>query len=259
MKIIEYIKKIKEIIIKYEISLISSSTAFYMIIALYSLSILLLQFYNNFNDNGFIINKLIDIINPYYLDKLEEVIPIFSINKFSPVFVISLIWSSSKFINGFNKASDIIYNKNKKRNFLINRISSVIIFIIILFVISFEIITIIYANKIVKFITNNIYIYMFIQFIIDIFLILTFVILVNIYSPPVKMSIKKVYFGSFLSTFMIYIITIIFIVIVNIIKYFNVNFHIFSLISFLFFLIYLINYSIVLGIYINYHLQKQPN
>ena len=137
MKIKNYFIKIKNIIEKYEISIISSSTSFYMIIAIYSLLVLSIQFYNKFN-NDFIINKLIDIMNNYYIIALEKIIPIFSINKYSPILFFNLIWSSSKYINGFNKVSDLIYEKSKKRNYFINRINSIIIFTLILCIIRRE-------------------------------------------------------------------------------------------------------------------------
>lgn len=259
MKVIYYIKKIKMIIKKYEVSLISSSTSFYMIVAIFSLMILLLQFYNYFSENSFIINKIIEVVNPYYIKTLESVIPIFSINKFSPFLVINLIWSSSKFINGFNKASDIIYESYKKRNFIINRISSILIFIIILFIIFFELITIFFANKLLKYFINSIYFYMIIQFIIDIFLILSVVIIMNIYIPPVEMNIKKVIKGSFVSTILIYLLLVLYIAIIYIIKSISINLNIITLISLFFLLIYFINFSIVIGFYINYNLQKNTN
>jgi len=259
MEIKKYYFKIKNIIQKYEISLISSSTSFYMIVAIYSLLILSIQFYNYFSENSFIINKLIDIINPYYIVTFEKFIPVFTINQYSPILLFNLIWSSSKFINGFNKVCDLIYNRSKRRNYFVNRFNSILIFILILFTIFFEFITVFFANKIVKYFFNNIVIYMFFQFIIDILIILSIMILMNIYIPPIKMNIKKVIKGSVFSTIFIYILLVLFICVIYLIKFININFNIISLLSLFFILIYLINYSIVIGFYINHHLQKKLN
>lgn len=258
MEIKKYYYKIKDIIEKYEISLISSSTSFYMIVAIYSLLILFIQFYNYFSENSFIVNKLIEIINPYYIVTFEKLIPIFTINRYSPILLFNLIWSSSKFINGFNKVSDLIYKSHKRRNYFVNRLNSIIIFILILFTIFFELVTVFFANMIVKIFFDNIIIYMIFQFIIDIFIIFSIMLLMNIYIPPVKMNIKKVIKGSLFSTITIYILLVSFILIIYIIKYININFNIISLLSLFFILVYLINYCIVIGIYINYSLQYKP-
>ena len=259
MKIKTYYLKIKTFLEKYEISLISSSTSFYMIVAIYSLLLLFMQFYNYFVENNFIVNKLVEIINPYYINTLESLIPIFTINKYSPLLIFNLIWSSSKFINGFNKACDLIYEVSKRRGYFINRISSILIFVLILFTIFFELITIFLANKLIKYFFNNIIIYMIFQFVIDIFIIFSIVVLMNIYIPPVKMNMNKVFKGSIFSTITIYILLVLFICLIYLIKYININFSIVSLLSLFFILIYLINYFIILGFYINYSLQYKPN
>ncbi len=188
------VNKINQFINKYQFSLLSSSTSFYMIIAIFSLLILIVQFYNYINNNNFIINYIIDLINPYYLESLEEIMPIFSLNGFSFVLLINLVWSSSKFINGFNKASDIIYSTVKKRNFIKNRISSIFVFSIILFVIFIEFITFNYANNIINSLFKNYYAYMFIQFIIELLLIYTIIIIINYYVPPIKINIKTFFY-----------------------------------------------------------------
>ena len=263
MKFINKIKSLINKIIywanKLEISLISASTSFYMIVAIFSLLILIIQFYNYFQiDNNLIINSIIDLLNPYYLEYLEDIIPIFSLNTFSPILLFNLIWSSSKFINGFNKASDIIYSQNKKRNYFINRISSIFIFIIILITLFIEVITILLANKIIDYIIHNIYIYMFVQFIIEFLLIFTTVLLINKYSPPVKIKHSNIYYGSFISSLLIYLLLIIFLLFIKIFSGININFSLLSIISLFFLLIYSINYCLVIGIYINYYLQKHP-
>lgn len=256
MKIKNTIKKINNFINKYQISLLSSSTSFYMMIAIFSLSVLILQFYNYFNNNNLIINYIIEIINPYYLDSLEEIMPVYSLSGFSIILLLNLIWSSSKFINGFNKASDIIYLMEKKRNFIRNRISSIFIFLVILLVIFIEFITFKYANIVINIIFNNFYIYMFIHFIIELILIYSIIIIINLYVPPVRMKFNQIYYGSFITTFIIYILLVCFIVTMKLYELFNNNFNIISIISLSFLFLYFINYSIIIGIYINYFLRE---
>ncbi len=258
MKIIYYIKKYKKIIDDFEFNLITASTSFYMIVAIFSLLILLIQFYNYMNNNNFIINKIIEIINPYYIQTFENIIPIFSLNSYSPILIINLVWSSSKYINGFNKASDIIYNVNKKRNYLSNRIGSILIFCLILSICFIEIITILYANKLITIIIKNKYLYMLIQVIVELILIFSVVLIINIYVPPVKRKIKDVYIGSIITTASIYMILILYIFIIKIYeKIFN-ELSVLFFISFSFLLVYFMNYCIVFGIYYNYYLQNKP-
>jgi len=254
--IINYINIIYK---KYEIKLIAASTSFYMIVAIFSLLILIIQFHNYINtENNFLINYIIEILNPYYLESFEKIIPIFSLNSFSPILFINLIWSSSKFINGFNKASDVIYNKNKKRNFIINRISSIIIFIMIIVILFLEIITVLFANEIIKYIIRNIVLYSIIQFILELFLIYSVILIINKYVPPCKLTIKDIYKGSLISTIIIYISLLLFLILIRIFQKININFNILTIISLFFILIYIVNICLLIGILINHHLQKNP-
>ncbi len=249
-------KKIIYLFNKYKIGLFSSSISFYMTVAIFSLFILIIQFYNFINNDGLIINKLIEILNPYYLESIEEYIPIFTLNEFSPIIFLNLFWSSSKYINGFNKACDLMYSLEKKRNFIINRISSFIIFLLIIITLIIEIFVILFANKLIKHLINNSFLYYLFQFIIEIFLIFTVIILINKFSPPIKLKFKNVYFGSIISSFVIYVLLIIFLVLLNILIKFNIN--ILSIISIFFLLMYFINSTIIFGFFINYYIQKKP-
>lgn len=247
-------KKILEFLKKHQLSLFSSSTSFYMMVALFSLFILLIQFYNFFNNDNFIINKIIKILNPYYVSSIERVIPLFSLNKISPIIFLNLLWSSSKYINGFNKVCDLIYHYEKKRNFLINRISSIFIFLIIIIVLIVEVIIILFANKLINIFVNNLFIYYILQLIIEFFLIYSLIIILNIYSPPKKLKIKEIYKGCFVSTCIIYICLILFLVIIIFLQKLKIN--ILSIISLFFLLLYFINASLMIGFLINYYIQK---
>ena len=254
----KYINELKKIVIKYEINLFAAATSFYMILAIFSLSILMIQFNNYINNNNFIINYIIEFINPYYVETFEEIIPIFSLNSFTPILFFNLIWSSSKFINGFNKVSDIIYNNQKKRNYFTNRLSSIMIFLLILVALLLELITMLFANQIINYIIKNMFIYSIIQFVIEFVLIYTIVLIINKFVPPIKVYIKNIYIGSLFSSIIIYFILLFFLFLIKLFEYININFNIITIISLSFMMIYLINFCIILGLLINYFIQKKP-
>lgn len=237
----KYIKNINLIKNNYELSLYSSSITFYMIVTIFSLFILILQFYNYFN-NKLLLNSIINYLNIYYVTYFENIVPIFSLDKLSPLLFINLIWSSSKYINGFNRVSDIIYKEKKKRNWIINRISSIIILFLIIISLIFEVFLILFFDNII------------IQFLGEFILIYTIVIILNYSIPPVKLKLRNIYFGSFVSTVFIYIILIIFLLLIKVMNYLNLN--IISILSLFLLFIYCLNYALVIGIYINYAMKK---
>lgn len=237
----KYIKKINLIKNNYELSLYSSSITFYMIVTIFSLFILIVQFYNYFN-NKLLLNSIINYLNIYYVTYFENIVPIFSLDKLSPLLFINLIWSSSKYINGFNRVSDTIYKEKKKRNWIINRISSIIILFLIIISLLFEVFLILFFDNII------------IQFLGEFILIYTIVIILNYSIPPVKLKLKNIYYGSFVSTVFIYIILIIFLLLIKVMNYLNLN--IISILSLFLLFIYCLNYALVIGIYINYVMKK---
>lgn len=257
MKIKKIIDKINLYQNKYTLSLYSSSTSFYMIITIFSLLVLIIQFYNFFSNNDLVLNSIIESLNDYYIEYFEEIFPIFTLKSLSPFLIINLIWSSSKYINGFNKISDVIYCQNKRRNLILNRISSILILLLIILVLSLEFIGILIINYITKNIINNYILYMLIQFIIEMMLIYSVVMIINFYVPPIKMKLNKIYLGSFVSTCLVYLTLIIFLKIINIISKLSLQINIISIISIFFIFIYCINYALIIGIYVNYILQKQ--
>lgn len=237
----KYVKNINLIKNNYELSLYCSSITFYMIVTIFSLFILILQFYNYFN-NKLLLNSIINYLNIYYVTYFENIVPIFSLDKLSLLLFINLIWSSSKYINGFNKVSDIIYKEKKKRNWIINRISSIIILFLIIISLFFEVFLILFFDNII------------IQFLGEFILIYTIVIILNYSIPPVKLKLRNIYFGSFVSTVFIYIILIIFLLLIKVMNYLNLN--IISILSLFLLFIYCLNYALVIGIYINYAMKK---
>ena len=252
--IIRKIKNIVKLNNKYHFTYMAASTSFYCIVAAFSVFSLLLQLYNSFfiNEKNFIINKIFDLINPVYYEYFENLVPILSINSFSNVLLISLIWSSSRIISGYNKVSDLIYVCEKKRNYIVNRISSFFFFCVFFLIVVFGFVSVIFASKLVKKIINNLFLYYLIQFSIEIILVYLLMCVLYIYLPPKKMKFKEVNFNSFLVSVFIYIFTNGIIWLFTFIQNINPKFGISSIFSLFFLWVYIINLIIVFGIYLNY-------
>lgn len=247
------ILKINYVLKKYEVSIISASTSFYVIIALISLLSVIIQFYNYFStfEDNFLVIKITEIINPIYNDYLKDLFSIFTINSFTPYIFISLIWSSSKILTGYNKVCDMIYDKVKKRNYFAIRLTSFLMFIILFLIFIIEICSLVGAFYLVNKYFHNIVIYIIFDLFLTIFLIFSLIVLLYIYLPPVVMSFKKAWYGALIVSVILYFMFVLFLIFIQICEKINPNFGIVSLISISFLWIYLMNYIIVLGLIIN--------
>ena len=247
------ILKINYVLKKYEVSIISASTSFYVIIALISLLSVIIQFYNyfsTFEDNVLVI-KITEIINPIYNEYLKDLFSIFTINSFTPYIFISLIWSSSKILASYNKVCDMIYDKVKKRNYFAIRLTSFLMFMILFLIFIIEICSLVGAFYLVNKYFHNIVIYIIFDLFLTIFLIFSFIFLLYIYLPPIVMSFKKAWYGALIVSVILYFMFVLFLIFIQICEKINPNFGIVSLISISFLWIYLMNYIIVLGLIIN--------
>lgn len=247
------IMKIIDIIDKYEISIIAASTSFYAIVALLSLLTLVIQFYNYFSTLEH--NVLIQWINNYLNNSFvtdNDIIDVLSLNSFTPFIFLNLIWSSSKILTGFNKACDMIYDEVKKRNFVLIRFTSFLMFLLL---ISIFIMETLFILGVFRFLSDRIkinYSLLIFLFLIFAFLILlSIIVLLYLYCPPVLMNIKKVWFGSFLATIFVFFSSIIYVLIIDIYQKININFGIISFMSTFFFYIYIVNFILIIGIIIN--------
>ncbi len=258
-KIIKFIKKLKYLDEKYEISIVSAQTSFYIIVASFSFITLGLQIYYYFfqGANNYFINKIYDIINPIYYDTFNKLNPIFSLNHFSFILLINLLWSSSKTINGINRAADLIYKDVKKRKGIFIRITSFLMFLMLFSILLFELVIFVFASDFLQNKIHNFYIYQIIEAIILFFLIYILMILLDMYCPPVIMKIKDAYKGAFIQTTLLSLTLFFFLSIINLYQYINPNYQILSIISLLFIWIYIIIYIIVFGILFNYILNKK--
>lgn len=245
--------RVQSLFKKYEVSIISASSSFYVIIALLSLLTICIQFYNYFStfENNYFIQKLNSVINPIYNDYLKDLFSIFSLNSFTPFIFISLIWSSSKILTGFNKACDMIYEKEEKRNYFAIRLTSFIMFMILSLIFIIEICSLIGAFYLVNKYFHSIFIYLILDLLLTILLIFSLIVILYIYLPPVIMSFKKAYFGAFIVSVVLYLMFALFIFFIQIYQKINPNFGVISLISVSFFWIYLMNYVIIIGLIIN--------
>ncbi len=257
-KIIKNVKAIISIDEKYNLSLVSASTSFYILVALFSLLSLAIQFYNTLfaGTNNFLVNSINDIINPYYHEYIEQILPVISLNSFSPILFISLFWSSSRLINGYNRVADIIYVEVKKRNGFLIRVSSFFMFLMIFCVLLFEIATALFATAWIAKFVSNVILFRIVQFIIELLVIFLIILILNMYAPPVPMTFKKTYFGSFVSTTLLYLSSVVIIIILKLYQRFNPNYGIISIISMLFIWIFTINYIIIIGFFLNYLINK---
>lgn len=238
---------------KYEISVIAASTSFYAIVALLSLITLVLQFYNYFStlEN----NILIQWMNNYIKNSSiieDDFIEVLTLNSFTPLVFLNLIWSSSKILTGFNKACDMIYDEVKKRNFILIRFTSFLMFLLLTSIFLIEVLLIL---GVFRFLSDqiriNYYLLIIIYLIFTFLILLSLTILLYLYCPPVLMNIKKVWYGSVLATVFVFLCSIILILIINIYQRININFGIISFVSTFFFYIYIINFVLIIGIIIN--------
>lgn len=247
------------IIKKYQIALIGSSTSFYVIVALFSFSILAFQIYGAFSDEfqTILLSKLFDIVNPLYHYIFDGMRPLFELNTFSIFIFFSLLWSASKVINGINMVADLVYEEVKDRKGIINRISSFLMFLMLVFIIFFEIAFAVFADRLIKSLFSNMIILKIVQFILEILIIYFTLAIIYIYAPPVKMRLKDVTFGTSIATGLIYLASVIQIIVINGYHKLNISYSILTIISLFFLWIYIINNIICFGIIINYRYNKK--
>ena len=114
-KIIKVIRFFIDLNHKYEMTYLSSSISFYMLVSLISSLVIGVQITNTISSglNDFIIVKVIEIINQDFLKQITDVVSSVNVNTSTIFIFISLIWSSSKVINSFIRASNKICSKTR--------------------------------------------------------------------------------------------------------------------------------------------------
>jgi membrane protein len=254
----KYIRFFNNIMKKYQISIIGAATSFYVIVALFSFSILAFQIYSFFSADfeNYLAAKLLQVVNPLYYSLFNNVMPILTLNSFSFFIFFNLLWSASKVINGVNTVADIVYEEVKKRKEILNRISSLFMFLMLVFIVFFEIIFALYTNNIISIIIKNVNVLKVIQFIIEMIILFVTLTILYIYAPPIKMRFKDVVLGSVVATVLIYVSSVLLILVINVYQKINANYSVLTIISLFFLWIYIINCIIAFGIIINYRYNK---
>lgn len=257
-KIDRFLKKVNNLNLRYGITLESAAISFYIIVALFSIIVLGIQIYSLFSKDleNFILSKVLEIINPIYHSVFSDISPVLSLNTFSIIILFNFFWSSSKVLNGFNNVADRIYEEVKNRKGYLKRLSSFLMFLMLLFIILFEIAFIIITDNIINEFFNNMIILHILQFIIEIIILFFTISLIYIYAPPVKMRLKNVFTGAVISTAGVYVLLLIFILIFDIYQNLNITYSALTIVSMSFLFLYIINAMLIVGIVINYRINK---
>jgi len=239
---------------KYNISYLSAAISFYMIVSLISLFIILLQIINVKSMDNTLVLKLLSIFSDNFSNLLSEYVNGFKV-KNHYFFIITLLWSASSVVNLYNKVADNIYEEIKRRNSFFIRISSLLMFLMILVIIIFEMIFIIFSNRFIidLFNINNKNIIKIVEGSIELISIFFLIIITYTYLPPVKMNFKKSFLGSIIISFMIYLFMQIYLLVIYLYKKINIVLTLNFIISSSLIFIFLINYLLILGIIINYY------
>ena len=239
---------------KYNISYLSAAISFYMIVSLISLFIILLQIINVKSMDNTLVLKLLSIFSDNFSNLLSEYVNGFKV-KNHYFFIITLLWSASSVVNLYNKVADNIYEEIKRRNSFFIRISSLLMFLMILVIIIFEMIFIIFSNRFIidLFNINSKNIIKIVEGLIELISIFFLIIITYTYLPPVKMNFKKSFLGSIIISFMIYLFMQIYLLVIYLYKKINIVLTLNFIISSSLIFIFLINYLLILGIIINYY------
>lgn len=263
MRFIEKIKisyqKISKLNKKYDITTLSASTSFYIIIALFSLMFLFMQVYNIFSKeiDNFLLTKVVKVLSDDYEYLIEQIMPVFRLNGLFGIVIINLFWSCSKIIMAQKRIANKIYGYSYEKFSLVGRINSFLMFAMLIAIIVFELVFLVYFNQVlVKILGNMFYIVRFLQFSLEYTMLLSLVLLSFMYVVPVKMTFKKTYKGALITTSGFFLITYIFIFFIKFFLKKYVAYGIASIISLLFGWIYLINIIIIIGIIYNYSTNK---
>lgn len=257
-KFFQFIKKLINYDKKYNISIMSSSISFYMLVSILSLTIIIIQIINTKIDimDNILFLRVLSIFSRDFIEYLKKIIPNFSLKNYTSFASLSVIWSSSSIIHSYNLVADEIYREIKKRNSIKMRLNSLIMFLMLLVIGLFELVFIVYSHHFIEniLLINNYLIKNILELLVEIIMIFNLIILLYIYVPPIKMSLKKTYIGAIFSTLLIYLILELYLLLLNFYQKISVTSYISFIISSSLILIFVINYFVILGIFINYFL-----
>lgn len=261
-KLILGIKKFINLNNTYSLLSQSAEISFYMITSALSMLVVLFQILNSnetlFSD--FLFSEITKIFSESFLPLINQMIPKFRLSGFSIIIFINIIWASSAVLNKYNKIADRLYT-NTKRNFVINRINSILLFAMLLAISIFYLLFVILLkgwldsvlfNKI-KF-ANSVF-----SFLAEISFIFLILLIIYINAPPIKMKATEAIFGSLFSAFLIYTLFTLFTFFTKSLAIINPAISITFVLSFSLLFLFCINYLIILGLLLNYLFSRNWN
>lgn len=261
MRIIEFFKKNIRLYNRYnsyyQVPKNSAAICFYILISL--ISILTLGFQIIALSGGlletFLLPQVINIFSESFSETLAAALPQFSLSGFSVVVAVSFFWGASKTINAYNMMADFIYLQVKKRSGFWIRVSSFLMFMMLISVILLEASLIIFSNRLIlKTVSKeHFFVVKFIQFLMEILIIFSTLLLLYMYAPPLRMSFKTAYKGAVFSTVALYLLLVLFVLAIQLMSRFGIGQTLISVLSYGFLVLYFANYIIITGLVLNYH------
>ena len=240
---------------KYQITKNSASLSFYILVSLVSVFLIVFQIVSSTNGlESFFLTQAITIFTEGFSLQLQEIMPSFSLSGISVLLLFNVLYSASKTINGYNRMADYIYYEIKNRIGWKNRLSSFLMFSMMLIVFLFEVSLLIFGNYLINNVFKlNYYLVKFIQLILELSLIYLTINILFLYAPPRKMTFKSTYKGALFSAVAIYTIMTSFVITINALRRYSIGITLLALISYSLILIFIINYILILGLIINYY------
>ena len=250
-----FIKKVNLFDNKFQITKNSSSLSFYILLSLVSVSLILFQILSSVNVmESFILTRFLSIFTDSFSEQLQDILPTFSLSGFSVLLLLNTFYSASKSINGYNRIADYIYFEIKDRVGWKNRLSSFLMFSMLMLVFIFEIAIFIFGNYLINNVLKlNILLVKIIQFILEFSLIYITINILFIYVPPRRMTFKNTYKGSLFSAICIYLLLTLFVLIINVINRYSVGLTVLTLLSYSLLILFIVNYILIVGLIINYY------
>lgn len=233
-----------------KIHLNSAALSFYTLTSISSLFIIVNFLLNSFDDNFklTVIYDLIQILGVTFEGFVNKVL--LENQSINIILLINLVLSSSYIINCYNKYCDFLYYDKIKRKIFHQRISSILMFLMLLIILIFSLIILIYGNVITNLLFENMIFSKFISSILEISVFYLMITLVLIYFPPIKIRFKNIKKESIIITLIIYFIfktfIIVFDILYNKLKIIGLIF-VFTLINYL---IYCIHFLICISLFI---------
>lgn len=259
----KFISQIKKIINcyhafnnKFQISKNSASLSFYMLLSLVSIFIIAIQIItlSSINLESLVLTKIVKIFSENFSEQLMDILPDFSLSGFSIIVMINLFYSASKTINGYNRIADYIYFEIKPRIGWKSRLSAFLMFSMLLILIFFEIPLLFFSNYLIRNVLSfNRYFVRGIQFILELLIIFIIFLILYIYAPPKKMTIRLAYRGAAFTTLLSYLLFLLFVLVINAFNQLGIAYSILTVVSFSLFVLYAINYIVIVGFILNYY------